>query len=532
MSVEAFVEGDPAAVPGYSGIIKLAILAVGGQGGGVLTNWILDVAEANGYVAQSTSVPGVAQRTGATIYYIEMLPESDQQPVLALLPSPGDVDIVVAAELMEAGRAVTRGLVTPDRTTLIASSHRMYAVSEKVVPGDGVVGGAPVRQTLAKTAKEVVCHDLAAVADRHGAHISASLFGALAGSAALPFARAQFEETIRASGRGVDASLKAFGAAYDLATGAVVEEAAPSNGGDIPGVSKQPVASGLKAGWRALAAKIEALPEPAQDMARVGLRHVVDYQDLAYGEEYLRHLQVAAAKDREHDGTQHDFAFTTAAAKHVANAMCYDDVIRVADLKTRASRMRRVRYDVEAPDEMVVHVTEYMHPRVEEVIGTMPPALGRFVKRRGWLYRFIENRCRKGRRWRSDALLPFLGLYALGGLRRWRRSLQRHQDEVAHRDAWLERATGYLDRNYALAVEVVNARRLIKGYSDTRARGLSKFDRVVEAVALVEDRDDAADWARRLMTAALAKAGTEELDGVVLTIRSFCDSESSPASTT
>ena len=30
-------------------IIKLAILAVGGQGGGVLTNWITDVAERNGY---------------------------------------------------------------------------------------------------------------------------------------------------------------------------------------------------------------------------------------------------------------------------------------------------------------------------------------------------------------------------------------------------------------------------------------------------------------------------------------------------
>ena len=44
-------------------IIKLAVMAVGGQGGGVLTNWIVDLAEANGYAVQATSVAGVAQRT-------------------------------------------------------------------------------------------------------------------------------------------------------------------------------------------------------------------------------------------------------------------------------------------------------------------------------------------------------------------------------------------------------------------------------------------------------------------------------------
>ena len=112
---------------------------MGGQGGGVLADWIVELAENQGWVAQSTSVPGVAQRTGATIYYIEMLPPSDgPQPILSLMPTPGDVDVVMAAELMEAGRSILRGLVTPDRTTLIASTHRAYAVAEKNKPGDGI----------------------------------------------------------------------------------------------------------------------------------------------------------------------------------------------------------------------------------------------------------------------------------------------------------------------------------------------------------------------------------------------------------
>ena len=100
--------------------LSIAILAMGGQGGGVLADWIVEVAEAEGWVAQSTSVPRVAQRTGATIYYIEALPPRDGvAPILSLMPTPGDVDVVLAAELMEAGRSVLRGLVTPDRTTIV-----------------------------------------------------------------------------------------------------------------------------------------------------------------------------------------------------------------------------------------------------------------------------------------------------------------------------------------------------------------------------------------------------------------------------
>ena len=94
----------------------------------MLADWIVDLGEHNGWLAQATSVPGVAQRTGATIYYVELFPTDaarGAEPVLALMPMPGDVDIVLASELMEAARAVQRGLVTPDRTTLIASTHRV-----------------------------------------------------------------------------------------------------------------------------------------------------------------------------------------------------------------------------------------------------------------------------------------------------------------------------------------------------------------------------------------------------------------------
>ena len=196
--------------------ISIAILAMGGQGGGVLADWVVALAEAQGWAAQSTSVPGVAQRTGATIYYIEMAPmRAGAQPVFALMPTPGDVDVVMASELMEAGRSVLRGLVTPEQTTLIASTHRAFAVAEKETPGDGVGDPAVVSIATEFAARRLIAFDMEAVAKAEGSVISAAMFGALAATEALPFDRVAFESAIRASGTGVTSSLRAFAAAFD-----------------------------------------------------------------------------------------------------------------------------------------------------------------------------------------------------------------------------------------------------------------------------------------------------------------------------
>src|SRR4051812_3270359 len=160
--------------------ISIAILAMGGEGGGVLADWIVDLAEHAGYFAQTTSVPGVAQRTGATIYYVEIFPvsvarETGKEPVLALMPVPGEVDIVIASELMEAGRAIQRGLVTPDRTTLIASTHRVYSMTEKTAADDGRVDPKKLIEGCQTAAKRCVNQDFAKLASEKGSVISAVL---------------------------------------------------------------------------------------------------------------------------------------------------------------------------------------------------------------------------------------------------------------------------------------------------------------------------------------------------------------------
>ena len=124
--------------------ISIAMMALGGQGGGVVTGWLVETAEANGYIAQSTYVAGVAQRTGATVYCVELYPreqaeQDGQLPVFTPYPIPGDVDLVIAGEMAETGRAIEKGFVTPNVSTLIASSHRVYSMPEKEALGDGIM---------------------------------------------------------------------------------------------------------------------------------------------------------------------------------------------------------------------------------------------------------------------------------------------------------------------------------------------------------------------------------------------------------
>ena len=491
-------------------IIKLAVMAVGGQGGGVLAAWIEDVARASGYAVQATSVAGVAQRTGATIYYLEMAPKGPKDPVFALLPAAGDVDILIAAEMMEAGRAIIRGFVTPDRTTLIASTHRALAVSEKMVPGDGIADAAEVKAAAEVAAQRLVLLDMEALAVQAGSVISASLFGALAGSAALPFPRDSFEAAIRAGGKGVEASLRAFAAGFAGVEGDITAAAA------IPAPAGISVPPAFAEAWAGLQDRLARLPALVQELAGPGLRKVVDFQDIAYGAAYLGRVEAVLARDEAARG----WVLTREAAKYLANAKAYDDVIRVADLKTRGSRFARIRTEMGAKDANLLHVTEFMHPRAEEIAGMLPAKLGaRIEADPKWMAR-LDRWFSKGRHLRSDGLAAFSLLYLIGGMRRWRLNTRRHAVEVAHLEAWLARALALLPR-YDLAVEVIRCRRLIKGYSDTHARGLSKFDKVLAGIALVEARDDAADWARRLREAALKDEAGKALDGALLTIHSF-----------
>jgi indolepyruvate ferredoxin oxidoreductase beta subunit len=471
--------------------LKIAIMAMGGEGGGVLADWIVDLGEANGWLAQTTSVPGVAQRTGATIYYVELYPQAQAEldgaePVLALMPLPGDVDVVLASELMECGRAVQRGLVTAERTTLIASTHRVYSIAEKTALGDGRVASDALLAHARRAARRFVRFDMAEAAEQADSVISAVLFGALAGTGVLPFSRAQFEATIARGGVGVAPSLKAFAAACARAS-ADGEPAAPLfDRADDPGAATPahgstvaaPQASALDgttdapstaAGAASTAASSvagahaprgspaaalpasprtpvdprvralldlidEAFPIAARSLLREGVRRLIDYQDLAYAQRYLDRMARVAAGPQDGAGV-----LLGETARHLALWMSYEDTIRVAALKTRATRFARVRAEVRAGADQVLAIDEYLHPRVQEIAETLPASIGRRLEREGWLRRLVERSTRRGRVVTTSSLSGFLMLYAVAAMKRWRRATTRYAVEDAAIESWLAR---------------------------------------------------------------------------------------------
>lgn len=442
--------------------VTLLIAALGGEGGGVLTDWIVQAAIACDLPVQATSVPGVAQRTGATTYYIEIFPQTrtelaGRQPLFALLPAMGEVDVMLASELLEAGRAAGNGFVTPDRTLLIASTHRVYSVAEKTALGDGRFDMNSLLQTVEQRATERVLIDMQALANHSGAPISAVMLGALAGTNRLPIPANAFIAAIKAEGKSVAANI----AGFEAGRAAVTQPAVP--------VTRAPQAT-----RQSVAQQLAAFDGPARSIIEIGVGRLVDYQNAAYAQLYLDRL--ATIRDGE-TRVGSDGSLLREVARHLAVRMAFDDVIRVAQLKIDPVRAANVRREVRAKASEPLNVIDYFKPGIEEICSILPPRLAepilRLSAKRGWLGRVYV-----GMHIKSNSIFGFLRLKFLSKLRWMRPKSLRWRDEQALTERWLRAIVAALPLSPALAREIADCAKLIKGYGDTHKRGWGRFDRI------------------------------------------------------
>ena len=263
----------------------------------------------------------------------------------------------------------------------------------------------------------------------------------------------------------------------------------------------------------------DEFPSMTRAMVFAGVARLVDFQDVRYAHEYLDQIATVRLLDDHLDGTRHRYGLTTAAAKYVAVAMAYDDVIRVADLKTRSSRFSRVDSEVGKQPDQILYTTEFMHPRLDELVGMLPPRAGKWLERRPGLFEKIDKVVNRGRRVRTRTIGWFIVLFLIGSLKGVRRRLLRHEREMNRIEQWFALALDTAKKDYELAVEVLKTQQLIKGYSDTHSRGYNKFNRVIECVPDLIGKPDSAAWLRRLRTAALADEEGSMLAGAVATVQ-------------
>ena len=470
--------------------ITILIAALGGEGGGVLAEWLVDIATRAGHPAQATSIPGVAQRTGATTYYVEIHPQTRAEldgrtPVLSLAPVPGCVDLMVASELLEAVRAIQNGFVSPERTTLLASSQRTLTTFEKLAPGDGRFDSERLLQVAAANSRQLATFDVAATARAAGTVPSAVLCGAIAavaGSGVLPFARAAFEEVIGASGRGVEASLRGFALGFERCGAALGGAPAPT-------------------------LAVHA------DLIALGHARVVEFQDAAYGELYRQRVErLRAAEQLADPQGLHSAALAREGARFLALWMAFDDVIRVADLKSRAGRFARVRAEAGAHAGDLLRIADHFKPGVTELAGLLPPSTGqRLLTWEG--RRRLAGKAPLGLalKLRADSISGFLALRLLAGLRPLRRRGQRYAAEQALIERWLAAVEQAAARDWQAGFELALCARLVKGYGATNERAKDNLRHIVEHLA----HKHAADIGRA-RSAALADEAGSGLDQALL----------------
>jgi indolepyruvate ferredoxin oxidoreductase beta subunit len=448
------------------------ITALGGEGGGVLMNWIVAAARNSGHTVQATSVPGVAQRTGSTSYYIEIASAKDA--VLSLVPMPGRVDVVVSSELVETARVLAAGFVS-ERTTLVSSTSRLLTTAEKISMADGRYSQDAVAETAQAMAGNCYLLDLSKLAADNNTYISATLFGALAGCEVLPWPIEQSQSVLADS-----ASRAGFDAAHSEV------EQLRSHGG------------------RAQQSSV-SVPQSLQKVIEYGVERCSDYQDHDYAGLYQNRCdRLIDAGDLQDEAT---LSVLTEACRRLALWMCYEDIARVADLKTRPERFQRIRDEVRLQPGQLLNVTEYLKPRAEEIADVLPQRIGAAllarVQRGGWIP-FLG----KGRRISSNGVFGYWLLRATAQLKRLRRRSYRFAEENQAIDHWLDAMVVALPRSVEFATALAELPRVLKGYSDTLLRGKSAYRRIIDTIvddAIAQQREDElAPALRDALQAALA----------------------------
>ncbi|MCW5611377.1 MAG: indolepyruvate oxidoreductase subunit beta family protein [Rubrivivax sp.] len=483
--------------------VTVLVCALGGEGGGVLAEWLYGAAVRAGHAAQSTSIPGVAQRTGATTYYVEVAPdplaEGVPPPVFGLAPVPGGVDLLVSSELLETARQVAAGMASRERTRILSSTARALTVAEKMALTDGRADAAKLVGALQRHAAQVDLLDFGTLAREAGTAISAVLLGAIAASGVLPLPRAAYEEQIRASGKGVAASLRGFALAFDTLRQRQDQQAAA-----VALVQDM------------LPAAAPAAPPDLRALARQRLR---DYQDEAYARLYDERLARLEAAERAADpAAARGGAIVEEATRWLALWMAFDDVVRVAALKLAASRLARVRREVGARDDEIVRVYDHFKPGVPEFAALLPAPLA------SRLLAWDRRRIADGREpWAlplkvgAHGVFGALALRFVAALKGQRRRGSRFALEQSLIERWLAAVERGTREHWGLGHELAQCGRLVKGYGSTNERGKDNLLHIVDHLAAgPQPAAERAAAVRAAREAALADDAGRALDATLV----------------
>ncbi|MCX7642785.1 MAG: indolepyruvate oxidoreductase subunit beta family protein [Armatimonadetes bacterium] len=460
--------------------ITVLVAAVGGQGGQLFSQWLFDAAKEAGFYPTGVGLPGLSQREGATVYYLEFFAEPEATALFSPFPEKGKVQVLIGLELLELLRAVREGYLAEDGV-IIGSTHRVLTTDEKLPIWGNFVTSEQVLPILRQRSKQCVAFDAVQAAKLAGLSelaANAILFGALASSGALPFPVEAFRRAIEHYGIAVSFNLRAFefGSRYRewLPQLQKLDDFATQEWESLP-EPKLPTE---------LQRELEALSID-DELAKI-LRHAAKwlchYQDARY---FARYLDcVRAIYERENgQGTKEGLLVTKEVARILATRMAYEDAIRVAQLKTQRQRFERLKKEHQIGNETVYRVVDFFSPDWDELTGLLPfgGARGEGEGTRNEESELPElpsqseelKRASLQMKIETSSLTGYLLLKVLQLLKPLRPYSRRFKREWAAINEWIEAVKQAIDKDYDLAFLVARSGELVRGYGRTRRKTLA-----------------------------------------------------------
>ncbi|MCI0453573.1 MAG: hypothetical protein L0Y68_01090 [Candidatus Dadabacteria bacterium] len=438
--------------------MKILIPSVGGLGVGVFVEWLSAAAILEGLKPNVLNLPGVSQRTGRTLSYIEI---GNGNAPFSPFPEKGRLDLIISQEFLELLRTLKEGY-GGESCNVLGTTYRYYTTYEKLSLKRDIYTYKNFRSLIEDNSKHHIVIDIhkMGIDDFSNAH----LLGLLCASGYIPIIRREsYEKAIRAVGIEPERNLREFAFGHELLNKGLIQQATKIN--QTPTLPEGYIKESI--------AKLESIyGKDVKDVLVEALRQLLAYQDIKYGELYITrvndlnsYINLTIGKTEGFNELMEEFA------KVLAVRMMYEDIIRVAENKTSKKRFERIKRLYRIQNTDVFWVIDFFRPELDEIYGILPNSLGKFLDR-------ILSRHRISLKTEifTNHILGFLLLKGMSKLRFLRRRSYRYEKENALIEKYIEHIKRCLTQSPHSALLSAKGGAVIRGYGEVRKEMIKRWE--------------------------------------------------------